>query len=117
MKIICKVSTEVNKGDFDEYKLVVELSNKFFEVYVRVGGYGNDKHINIISSGVTLQANLLKVSCSGVDVSTLLLHVQLCTFIMEQYPELRQITFDSRGKAVYNVGLQDSSAGSFIDRK
>lgn len=94
MKIICKVNVGGEIKGFQPLKVVVEVApEKLFDVSVEQGGYTHNYHIDIISSGISLDPKALSVSACRVSMSELLLHVEICKFVMDSMPELKKVTF------------------------
>ena len=94
MKIICKVNEGSESKGFQPFKVVIEvMPEKLFEASVEKMGYARNYHVDIKSGGVSLDPKTLFVSACSVSMSELLLHVEICKFVMDSLPELKKVTF------------------------
>jgi hypothetical protein len=94
VKILCKINKGNKACNFQPCRVVVEVApEKIFEVDLTLEGYQCNDRVDIKSAGVTLNTRTLTVSCSHVSVPTLLLHIELCKFVMDQTPELAEVKF------------------------
>jgi hypothetical protein len=91
MKELCRINTKSKNSK--SFKVVVEIEvgiNK--EVIVEPYQYDNSNKqpLFIMSGGLTFDPKSLTVKCSDVSVPEVLLHIELCKFVMDSNPELRE---------------------------
>lgn len=96
MKIICKVSEKIELKGFHLFKVIVEVAaGKMAEAIVGPGQYSSSKEVEIKSSGITFYPKSLLVDSSRCHAAELLLNLEICKFVSENFPELKLLDFDS----------------------
>ena len=90
MKELCRINTESKNSK--SFKVVIEFQegvNK--EVLVEPYKYDKSKEQNLFisSGGILFNPRDLVLNCNNVSVAEILLHVELCKFVMDSNPELR----------------------------
>ena len=90
MKELCRIN--IKSKNSKSFKAVIELQggiNK--EVLVEPYKYdtSDDAKLFICSGGVTFDPRLLTLNCSNVSAAEVLLHLEICKFVMDENPELR----------------------------
>jgi hypothetical protein len=90
MKELCRMNINSKFGEFQKFKVVVEVSdgvNK--EVTVAPYEYSTNNTALIQCGGTKLNPEKLTVSVNDVPVTELLLNIEVCKFVMDSNPELR----------------------------
>lgn len=94
MKVLCRVDLETSKNkffNFQPFKVVVDyFQGKTKEVVVDTNEYG-DKKIRVTVSRIAFYPKSLTVDASGVSAPELLLAIEICKFVADQYPEIYQL--------------------------
>ena len=81
-------------GLHDPFKVVVEVAKDVMrEVQVKVGGYSDNRYVEICCGNVHLHPCTLTVTTRRVSVTELLLNTEICKFVMDSNPELKDIKF------------------------
>jgi hypothetical protein len=94
MKLICKVDRTQEVKGFTNFVAAVEIvAGHLVEVTVNAGGYGNEKNIEIKHGNVQMNPKTLEIYCNRAHASEVLLGIEVCNFIREQFPELGQLEF------------------------
>lgn len=96
MKLICTVDKE-SKSGFTEFVAVVEITEgKLAEVVVAARGYSENLRIEIEHAGVSMRPDDLAVSCSKAHAAQVLLAIEVCNFVRQQFPHLAQLKFKDK---------------------
>jgi hypothetical protein len=100
MKLICKIDRDECR-EFDPFKLVIEIvPGNLHEVDVEYYKYGNEIQIKT-AAGVVMNPRDLTISCGRLHAAQILLHVEICRFVLQQFPELSGFAWDAKqGKMV-----------------
>ena len=90
MRIISKFNTDKIEYGFQEFKVIVEITeDSIHEVDVLIAKYPN--RIAIQCKNVILYPYDLTASCSRQSVPAMLLNLRICKFVFESYPDLQKI--------------------------
>lgn len=96
MKLICKVGKGESKAGFETFIVVLDICNgdlREVKVQAHHCSYDNSGYLTISSGGIDLNPATMKVSARDCDITTLLLHIEICRAVTEFYPELVRIRY------------------------
>jgi hypothetical protein len=96
MKLICKVDKEIKSG-FTEFVAVVEITDgKLVEIVIGARGYSDSLRIEIEYAGVSMSPGDLQISCYKAHAAQVLLALEVCNFVRQQFPELAKLKFKDK---------------------